>query len=188
MESIMASKSTFSTLESEPDCDATASTGHRRRQTGFGITFLVLTLSTAFVAFSATSIIARHAGENVSASGIGLTAHAPLFIEPERVDLGVVAPDSMNRMTITLRNTGRHPIRVASVSSTCSCTAAEIPTGSIEPGGMAEVVVRMRAHRKAGRINERSLSFFVEGWKEPVRVVVRCESAQALDSSRGLIE
>lgn len=162
--------------------DAQAPSAPRSKRAGFGILFVILTLGAAFVAFSVTSAVARRAGQDMSTPRLGLTSPAPLRVEPERVDLGLVAAGSMNRQTITLRNTSRRPIRITSVSSTCTCTAADVPSEAIAPGATAEVAVRMRAHRKAGRINERTLSFFVEGWKEPVRVVVRCESTKASDA------
>ncbi|QOJ16804.1 MAG: DUF1573 domain-containing protein [Phycisphaeraceae bacterium] len=163
-------------------CEAPSHSPPRSRRAAFGILFVILTLGAAFVAFSVTSAVARRAGQDMSTPGLGLTSMAPLRIEPERVDLGLVAAGSTNRQSVTLRNTSRRPIRITSVSSTCTCTAAEVPSELIPPGATTEIEVRMRAHRKAGRINERTLSFFVDGWKEPVRVVVRCESAKASDA------
>lgn len=117
---------------------------------------------------AAAQASAGRAGGGAPTSGPGsdapprtaVTATAPatpvvavgaLQIEPGGIDLGMVRPASTHEASITLRNIGLSPIRIAEVKATCACTAPQDIAGSvIDPGGTLTFQTTFRAPAETG--------------------------------------
>ena len=89
---------------------------------------------------------------------------APLLdFEPRLLDLGTIPEGGTRSGTVRVRNRtpGPHVITVAAPS--CGCTKATWPTEPIPGGGDGESVITMTPPGKAGAVEERTVTYLIDG-------------------------
>ncbi len=67
-------------------------------------------------------------------------------------DFGDVEPEVENRTSFIVKNTGKKPLIISDVSTTCGCTTPKKPEAPIAPGESDEIVVTFKS--KPGQKNE----------------------------------
>ncbi len=65
-------------------------------------------------------------------------------------DFGRVIQGEVITYAFRLENTGRKPLVIASVSSSCGCTVADYPTGALEPGSEGYIKVTFDSNNRRG--------------------------------------
>tara|TARA_Y100000589_G_scaffold104192_1_gene98513 strand:- start:31455 stop:32654 length:1200 start_codon:yes stop_codon:yes gene_type:complete len=70
-------------------------------------------------------------------------AEAPVSITPGEFDFGLMAPGSVTRRTVQVRNTGAEPVQITGTKKTCSCTTVELEPGVLQPGQSMPVTAVM---------------------------------------------
>ncbi len=80
-------------------------------------------------------------------------------------DFGKVTEDSENRTTFIVKNTGKKPLIIESVSASCGCTTPTKPEKPIAPGKSDKIEVVF--HPKVGQLNEQTKTVTVTANTEP---------------------
>jgi hypothetical protein len=80
-------------------------------------------------------------------------------------DFGNVIEDSENRTTFIVKNTGKKPLVIESVSASCGCTTPTKPEKPIAPGKSDKIEVVF--HPKVGQLNEQTKTVTVTANTEP---------------------
>ena len=80
-------------------------------------------------------------------------------------DFGKVIEDSENRTTFIVKNTGKKPLIIESVSASCGCTTPTKPEKPIQPGKSDKIEVVF--HPKVGQLNEQTKTVTVTANTEP---------------------
>jgi hypothetical protein len=80
-------------------------------------------------------------------------------------DFGNVKEDSDNRTTFIVKNTGKNPLIIESVSASCGCTTPSKPEKPIPPGKSDRIEVVF--HPKPGQLNEQTKTVTVTANTEP---------------------
>lgn len=80
-------------------------------------------------------------------------------------DFGKVLEDSENRTTFIVKNTGKKPLVIESVSASCGCTTPTKPEKPIAPGKSDKIEVVF--HPKVGQLNEQTKTVTVTANTEP---------------------
>jgi molybdopterin-biosynthesis enzyme MoeA-like protein len=80
-------------------------------------------------------------------------------------DFGNVLEDSENRTTFIVKNTGKKPLVIESVSASCGCTTPTKPEKPIAPGKSDKIEVVF--HPKVGQLNEQTKTVTVTANTEP---------------------
>lgn len=62
-----------------------------------------------------------------------------LVLDPPAADFGSLSARAT--LTITVRNTGRAPVRIVAVSTSCGCTTAVVDPAALPAGGRAGLTV-----------------------------------------------
>jgi thiol-disulfide isomerase/thioredoxin len=114
----------------------------------------------------AAAVLVRGQLQSPGASG--------LAFEPMVLDLGEVPQGESRSGTITIRNRGREPRSITIAAASCSCTKVAWPPDPIPAGGIAQATVTMTPPGSPGAVDERSVTFVVEGDQREV-VAVRAK-------------
>lgn len=80
-------------------------------------------------------------------------------------DFGKVTEDSDNRTSFVVKNTGKNPLTIESVSASCGCTTPIKPEKPIQPGKSDKIEVVF--HPKPGQLNEQTKTVTVTANTEP---------------------
>jgi molybdopterin-biosynthesis enzyme MoeA-like protein len=80
-------------------------------------------------------------------------------------DFGKVIEDSENRTTFIVKNSGKKPLIIESVSASCGCTTPTKPEKPIAPGKSDQIEVVF--HPKVGQLNEQTKTVTVTANTEP---------------------
>jgi hypothetical protein len=80
-------------------------------------------------------------------------------------DFGKVLEDSENRTTFIVKNIGKKPLVIESVSASCGCTTPTKPEKPIAPGKSDKIEVVF--HPKVGQLNEQTKTVTVTANTEP---------------------
>lgn len=80
-------------------------------------------------------------------------------------DFGKVLEDSENRTIFIVKNTGKNPLTIESVSASCGCTTPTKPEKPIAPGKSDKIEVVF--HPKVGQLNEQTKTVTVTANTEP---------------------
>jgi hypothetical protein len=80
-------------------------------------------------------------------------------------DFGEVIEDSENRTIFIVKNTGKKPLIIESVSASCGCTTPTKPEKPIAPGKSDKIEVVF--HPKVGQLNEQTKTVTVTANTEP---------------------
>lgn len=64
-----------------------------------------------------------------------------IVFDRENEDLGLVKPDEVTKTVFTVKNEGSATLEIGTISTSCTCTSAEIGEKSIEPGESTELTV-----------------------------------------------
>lgn len=89
--------------------------------------------------------------------------------ETQTVDYGIIDKGSDGTREFKFTNTGKSPLKIKSVKSTCGCTIPTYPKNDIMPGESAVINVKYNTNR-AGRFSK-SVSIFTN--TVPERSVLR---------------
>ncbi len=57
-----------------------------------------------------------------------------IVIEPLKFDLGNIPNGQIVSQEVKVTNTGQRPLEITSLTTSCSCTTAELPTYLLQPG------------------------------------------------------
>ena len=89
-------------------------------------------------------------------------------------DFGRMPADDAGKLehTFIVRNTSMKPIRVTGYTSSCGCTAAEIPPGDIDPGTTAAVTLHINWSHAAGNTSSEVTLKTDNRWTPVVRLTV----------------
>jgi len=117
---------------------------------------------------------ADHAGGNTS-----------LLIQPAEVDMGEVMEGREVWTTLLLRNTGRLPVHVARVESSCGCTVASPDTRELAAGAFTPLRVRVDTTAKRGRVRKSITAFDSEGGKAQAWLTLTVKPNPHGDAMRG---
>jgi len=120
-------------------------------------------LIVAFVLFFTNTISAQVVTEEVDPNGPIMT------FETETIDYGTIEKASDGKRVFKFTNTGKAPLKIESVKSSCGCTIPSYPKEEIMPGESNEIDVKYNTN-KAGRFSK-SVSIFTNG--SPKRAILR---------------
>ncbi len=67
------------------------------------------------------------------------TRHPSIALNPRVVDFGPLVTRATR--TVAVSNTGRAPLRVLTISTSCGCTTAAIDATTVAPGGAATLAI-----------------------------------------------
>ncbi len=99
----------------------------------------------------------------------------PLVAEPTSMDFGFLPPNTPGEGTILLRNTSDAPVTIQIVQPSCKCTTMTDLIGKhIAPGATAEFQITLDGAPAMG-MRRSSIKIFVEGFANPLEVVVKGE-------------
>ncbi|MDP2691271.1 MAG: DUF1573 domain-containing protein [bacterium] len=70
-----------------------------------------------------------------------LSSGARILFDRETEDLGIVGLTEIKKTVFTISNVGTEPLIIGTISTSCSCTSAEIASKSIEPGSSTTLTV-----------------------------------------------
>jgi len=74
--------------------------------------------------------------------------NAPVFkFEKEVIDYGEVEQNSDGKRVFKFKNTGKSPLIIANIKSSCGCTVPSRPKEPIMPGASAEIEVKYATNR-----------------------------------------
>lgn len=97
-----------------------------------------------------TSLVHIEASAQDQASGNTRPMPAITFIDT-LLDLGIIAEGNAHEMTFPFYNTGKAPLVLADVSTSCGCTVAnDWPKTAIAPGQGSEITVRFDSQGRPG--------------------------------------
>lgn len=65
---------------------------------------------------------------------LGNSLAASLVATPDDCDFGLIKSGEIKERSIEIKNTSRHPIDIAGLNKSCTCTYAEIDKSSLKPG------------------------------------------------------
>ena len=85
-------------------------------------------------------------------------------------DFGKVVEESDNKTTFIVKNTGKKPLMIESVSASCGCTTPTKPEKPIQPGKNDKIEVLF--HPKPGQLNEQNKTVTVIANTEPKMAVL----------------
>jgi hypothetical protein len=80
-------------------------------------------------------------------------------------DFGKVVEDSENKTTFKVKNTGKKPLIIESVSASCGCTTPTKPEKAIAPG--KSDIIEVVFHPKVGQLNEQTKTVTVKANTDP---------------------
>lgn len=69
------------------------------------------------------------------------TARPAIALDPIALDFGPLSSPMVKTRTVTVRNTGRAPLRIAAISSSCACTTGKLDATVVSPGAAAQMSV-----------------------------------------------
>lgn len=69
------------------------------------------------------------------------TARPAIVLDPIALDFGPLSAPMVQTRTVVVRNSGRAPLRIAAISSSCGCTTGAMDTTVISPGRTAQMRV-----------------------------------------------
>lgn len=72
-------------------------------------------------------------------------------------DAGEVMKGEMITAVFNVTNTGSHPLYIAQVNASCSCTVADRPEGPIPPGETREIIAHVNTDRTGTGILNKTL-------------------------------
>jgi len=92
---------------------------------------------------------------------VAMAAGAGLWVGRPRATTGLASPDPVHdfgtaletdrvRHTFTLRNTGREPVTIIAITSTCGCATAEPATRTLAPRAVTELAVDVDLRGRSG--------------------------------------
>lgn len=121
-----------------------------------------LVLTVLVILFSIT-IRAQVVTEEVDPNGPIMT------FETETIDYGTIEKASDGMRVFKFTNTGKAPLKIESVKSSCGCTIPSYPKEEIMPGESNQIEVKYNTNR-AGRFSK-SVSIYTNG--SPKRAILR---------------
>ncbi len=99
-------------------------------------------------------------------------AVTPEAVQTQHQDLDTLKQDEERIVTFTIRNEGKRPMRLLDSKADCGCTAAELPTGDIAPGGEVPVHVVFNGRAPEGPL-ERTVTIRTNGSPERIELTIR---------------
>lgn len=119
-------------------------------------------LSSLVILFT-ISLSAQVVTEEIDPNGSIMT------FETETIDYGSIEKNSDGMRVFKFTNTGKAPLKIESVKSSCGCTIPSYPKEEIMPGESNEIKVKYNTS-KPGRFSK-SVSIFTNG--TPKRAILR---------------
>ncbi len=108
-------------------------------------------------------------------------------LEPQLLDLGVVAPNQDATGTVTIWNLGADPVRILSVRPSCKCTTLDDLAGRvIEPGGSATMTARLDGRAVMG-VRTATIRILIEGAPAPYQLDLRAEVSLPVRMTPGIL-
>lgn len=97
--------------------------------------------------------------------------HAQLRVSPGRLDFGESGHGEKRRLKLTLENTGKTPLRIVEMKSSCGCTTLQPKRFSkpLAPGSSVRVNVTMSSGRALGTLNK-YITIRTNPGVQPIRV------------------
>jgi hypothetical protein len=116
-----------------------------------------------------------------SASSWEARAQEITFLTPKLIDLGKVAEGTVLQDTVLFRNSGRVPIHIASVSSSCGCAVAEVEQTALAPGDTAVIPFALNTRAFRGVVRKNLSISFVKNQLPPERIQIQVEVFQEVE-------
>lgn len=69
------------------------------------------------------------------------TARPAIAMDPTTLDFGPLSAPMVEARTVSVRNTGRAPLRIEAISSSCACTTGKMDATVVSPGAAAQMRV-----------------------------------------------
>ena len=108
-------------------------------------------------------------------------------LEPQLLDLGVVAPNQDATGSVNIWNHGADPVRILSVRPSCKCTTLDDLAGRvIEPGGSAMLTARLDGRAVMG-VRTATIRILIEGAPAPYQVDLRAEVSLPVRMTPGIL-
>lgn len=101
-----------------------------------------------------------------------------MTFEAETIDYGTIEKAADGKRIFKFTNTGKTPLKIESVKSSCGCTIPSYPKEEIMPGESNVIEVKYNTNR-AGRFSK-SVSIFTNGF--PKRAILRIKG-NVIDSN-----
>lgn len=142
--------------------------------------------------------LARNAAENTDPSqrhelrdGAGTTGEAIVDIAtlaaftPTMLDFGDVPPNATLPQVVTLRNLAAHPLRLATLHTSCGCLIARSASSIIPPGEALEIEIRFTTGSRPAQRVAYTVSATFEGIPASLHLPVRARTMNLLAFDTG---
>jgi hypothetical protein len=118
----------------------------------------------------------------------GMQAGAPpLKAEPTVLDLGILPPKQGAKGVFRLSNTSGVPLRIVAVTPSCKCTTTSALAGTVvAPGATVDLEAALDGAAMP-QMHRASIRVAVEGFAQPLELVIRGETARAIRSNPAII-
>ena len=118
----------------------------------------------------------------------GMQAGAPpMKAEPTVLDLGILPPKQGAKGSFRLSNTSGVPLRIVAVTPSCKCTTTSSLAGTVvAPGASVELEAALDGAAMP-QMHRASIRVAVEGFAQPLELVIRAETARSIRSNPAII-
>jgi len=92
------------------------------------------------------------------------------FLTPMKMDLGEVESGRVINGLIQFINTGKEPVKIDRIRTSCGCTVAETDKKEYMPGDTASITYKLNTHRFKGKVHK-SITITFENNEPPAKSV-----------------
>lgn len=103
-------------------------------------------------------------------------AQAPVLVQPQAVDFGVVDPGTLLSTVVRMVNVSDRPQRIVKAQPSCTCTTLDLDGRVIPPRGSIEVPVEMQTNRAVGN-KQAIVQVVFEGYSRFTTIDLKAEAA-----------
>ena len=83
-------------------------------------------------------------------------AQPKLTVEKNTIDLGTIYNGMVKKARIVIKNTGKDSLRILGVQTSCGCTTAKQPKGTLKPGESDAVEIEFNSTGWKGKVTKQS--------------------------------
>lgn len=86
------------------------------------------------------------------------------------IDLGSLPENETKEADFIIKNTGNHPLSIKGITSSCSCTTAEIDRQQVPPKGELKLTIQYKPDKKGNFL--RTVSVFINSVNSPIVLTI----------------
>jgi hypothetical protein len=104
----------------------------------------------------------------------------PITVDPPILDLGFMAPKAGGKGAFKLTNSSGQPLKIVAVTPSCKCTTTSALAGSVLAPGQTASLEAVLEGVSMPQTHRASIRVAVEGYSQPLELVLRGETARAI--------